>query len=292
MALVHHDGIDTYYDTFGSPDDPTLLLVNGLGSQCIMYPDEWCKKFAATGHRVIRFDNRDVGLSTHFPDPVSITDVDAALNQGRRPDIPYDLADMAADGMAVLDALDIERAHVLGLSMGGMIVQRMAIDHPDRLLSMTSVMSTTGEPEHGQATAEARAAFSRPPATNRADYVAQALEGQLIWGTPGQVDPDMVSAMYGAMWDRAADPSSGSRQLAAILADGSRADELRQLDVPTLVMHGTADALIDIGGGRRTAELVPGATFVALEGMGHDYPRAYWDRWVDTWQQFVADLAP
>lgn len=290
MPTVRHDGVDTYYETFGSASDPTLLVVNGLGSQCIMFRDEWCRRFAATGHRVVRFDNRDAGLSTHHEQVPSLRAVATALIEGRRPVIPYTLADMAYDGIAVLDDLGVERAHVLGVSMGGMIAQRMAIDHPGRLLSMTSTMSSTGEPEYGQATPEATASLRQPAPTTRDEYVQRALAGQRIWGTPGQVDVDEMAALYGAAWDRRADPTSGARQLAAILADGSRADELRDLRVPTLVMHGTADTLIDMSGGRRTAELVPGATFVALEGMGHDYPESFWDEWIRHWHHFVSGL--
>jgi pimeloyl-ACP methyl ester carboxylesterase len=188
---------------------------------------------------------------------------------------------MAAHVIAVLDALDIEQAHVMGLSMGGMIVQTLAIEHPDRLRSVTSVMSTTGELDVGQSTPEAQARLFGPPATDRASAIANHLEGLRIWGSPGKVD-EVTQAQYaGEAFDRAFDPPGVARQIAAVMASGSRADALRNVKVPTLVLHGSADTLLDPSGGRRTAELIPGARFVLIEGMGHDYPEAFWDEWVD-----------
>jgi pimeloyl-ACP methyl ester carboxylesterase len=188
---------------------------------------------------------------------------------------------MAADVVAVLDALGVERAHVMGLSMGGMIVQTLAIEHPERLRSITSVMSTTGELDVGQPSPEAQARLFAPPATDRASAIANHLAGLRIWGSPGHVDEEAQSAYAGEAFDRAFDPAGVARQLMGITASGARADGLRQVSVPTLVLHGSADRLIDPSGGRRTAELVPGARFVLMEGMGHDYPRAFWDEWVD-----------
>ena len=290
MPIAAHDGVETYYETFGSPTDPTLLLVNGLGSQCIMYRDEWCERFVATGHHVVRFDNRDMGRSTHHEGVPSLADVVAAVRDGRTPPVPYTLTDMAGDAVAVLDDLGVDRAHVMGLSMGGMIVQRLAIDHPARLRSVTSVMSTTGEADVGQMSTAAAAHFNRAPATSRDDYVAGSLAGLAIWGSPGHVDEADMAELYGAAFDRRFDPSATARQVAAVLADGSRADDLARVELPVLVMHGTADTLIDPSGGRRTAELVPGAQHVEIDGMGHDYPRVFWDLWVETWRDFVGRL--
>jgi pimeloyl-ACP methyl ester carboxylesterase len=282
MAVARNGSVEIYYETFGDPADPTLVLVNGLGSQCINFRTEWCDRFVAKGFHVVRMDNRDVGLSTHFSEVTpDLAGLIAALTAGEPADAPYRLSDMAADVVAVLDALGVERAHVMGLSMGGMIVQALAIEHPERLRSMTSVMSTTGELDVGQASAEARTRLFAPPATNRESAIANHLAGLRIWGSPGKVDEDAQARFAGEAYDRAFDPAGVGRQIMAVTASGSRAEGLKDVQVPTLVLHGSADALIDPSGGRRTAELVPGARFVLMEGMGHDYPQAYWDQWVE-----------
>jgi pimeloyl-ACP methyl ester carboxylesterase len=268
MAFATNGAVQIFYEIFGDAGDPTLVLVNGLGSQCVNYRVEWCERFVAKGFRVVRMDNRDVGLSTHFSD--------SPPNQ-----VAYTLSDMAADVIAVLDALGVDRAHVMGLSMGGMIVQTLAIEHAPRLRSVTSVMSTTGEPDVGQSTPEAQARLFGPPATDRASAIANHLEGLRIWGSPGKVDEEAQAKHAGEAFDRAFDPPGVARQIMGVMASGSRADGLRGVAVPTLVMHGSADTLLDPSGGRRTAELIPGARFVLLEGMGHDYPEAFWDEWVD-----------
>jgi pimeloyl-ACP methyl ester carboxylesterase len=269
MPYAVNDDCKLYYETFGSDTDPTLLLVNGLSSQCIMYRVEWCQRFVDAGFHVIRFDNRDVGLSTHYGD-AELDDQGAA----------YRIADMAADAVAVLDAAGVERAHAMGLSMGGMIVQQMAIHHRDRLLSITSVMSRTGEPEYGQATPEAIAQLTSPPATDRESAVQRHFAGQRIWGSPAFADEQRWRRDAEESFDRCFDPKGVTRQFFAIGASGSWADDLPGVTTPTLVMHGNKDALIDISGGRRTAELIPGAKFVEIDGMGHDYPPELWDRWV------------
>lgn len=268
-----------YYECFGSPDHPTLLLVNGLGSQCINYDEAWCELFAAEGFQVIRFDNRDVGLTTHYGD-APVDDSGAA----------YTLRDMADDAVAVLDAVGVERAHVMGLSMGGMIVQQLAIHHRDRLLTMTSVMSRTGEPEYGQSTPEAYALLTAPPVTDREEVLDRAVESMHVWGSPAYRDEARARAQAERAHERAFDPSGVARQFRAVGAAGSWADELPGVTTPTLVMHGNADTLIDISGGRRTAELIPGAVFVEIDGMGHDYPPEFWRRWIDEWTTFVASV--
>ena len=269
MPFARNHDCELYFDTFGTLSDPTLLLVNGLGSQCLNYADAWCEKFVARGFHVIRFDNRDVGLSTHFTDtPV-----------GERGEA-YMLSDMAQDAIAVLDANDIERAHVMGLSMGGMIVQTLAIEHPDRLLSMTSVMSDTSEPEYRSSSPEAWAHLTRPPATNRDEYVAGHIAGMRIWGSPAFADDDRWRADAEEAFDRCFDPAGTRRQFLAVEASPPRAELLRKVELPVLVIHGDCDTLIGVEGGRRTAELIPGARLEVIEGMGHDYPPQMWDRWV------------
>jgi pimeloyl-ACP methyl ester carboxylesterase len=269
MPFARNHDCELYFDTFGTLSDPTLLLVNGLGSQCLNYADAWCEKFVARGFHVIRFDNRDVGLSTHFTDtPV-----------GERGEA-YMLSDMAQDAIAVLDANDIERAHVMGLSMGGMIVQTLAIEHPDRLLSMTSVMSDTSEPEYRSSSPEAWAHLTRPPATNRDEYVAGHIAGMRIWGSPAFADDDRWRADAERAFDRCFDPAGTRRQFLAVEASPPRAELLRKVELPVLVIHGDCDTLIGVEGGRRTAELIPGARLEVIEGMGHDYPPQMWDRWV------------
>jgi pimeloyl-ACP methyl ester carboxylesterase len=281
MAMARNGDVEIYYETFGSPAQPPLLLVNGLGSQCINYRSEWCERFAAS-YFVIRFDNRDVGLSTKFsaftPDVVGLLH---QLGAGEAGHVAYRLTDMADDAVAVLDDLGLERAHVLGVSMGGMIAQTMAIEHPARLLSLTSIMSTTGDSDVGQASPEAQERIMAPPAQDRDGYIAAHLAGLRVWGSPACYDEERLTTNAGEAFDRCFDPAGTTRQMMAIISSGSRTAALSEVTVPTLVLHGDADRLVDASGGRRTAEAVPGARFVLLEGMGHDYPPQYWDPIID-----------
>jgi pimeloyl-ACP methyl ester carboxylesterase len=270
MGTATNEKVEIHFESFGDPGKPTLLLVNGLGSQCINYAPEWCQMFSAEGFRVIRFDNRDVGLSTK-------------LDGGG-----YALTDMAEDAVAVLDALGVHKAHVMGCSMGGMIVQRLAIDHPDRLLSVTSVMSRTGEPGEGDSSADALAFLLAPPPSSRSAYVEHQVAALRVYGSkPEWLDETAIRARAGAAFDRCFCPEGIARQMQAVMKDGSRAEQLRAVDLPVLVIHGSRDTLIDPSGGRRTAELIPGARYVEIEGMGHDYPTAVWEHWVRTWSEFV-----
>lgn len=276
MAWATNGDCRLWYETFGERSRPALLMVNGLGSQSINYADDWCALFAARGLYVIRFDNRDVGLSSDFADaPVG--------EHGNA----YTVSDMAADGMAVLDAEGIDRAHVMGLSMGGMIVQTMAIEHPDRLLSATSVMSRTGEAGYGDSTPEAFALLTAPPATDRETYVQGSIAGLRCWGSPEFADETRWRADAERAFDRAFRPDGTRRQFLAVAASGSRSEALRGVRVPFLVLHGSADTLIPPSGGERTAELVPGARYVLIDGMGHDYPPQLWQRWVDEVAGFI-----
>jgi pimeloyl-ACP methyl ester carboxylesterase len=276
MATALNGTCEIYYETFGDPGDPPLLLVNGLGGQCINYHEDWCAMFVARGLHVVRFDNRDVGLSSKFD----------SAPEGDHGEA-YSISDMAGDAIAVLGAIGVERTHVMGLSMGGMIVQVMAIEHPHRLLSMTSVMSHTGEAGYGQPTPEAFARLTAPPAVDRESFISGHVDGLRVWGSPAFADEARWRRDAGRAFDRCFHPSGTMRQSRAILAAPPRAGLLRQVTTPTLVIHGDRDTLIDASGGRRTAELVPGARFEIIEGMGHDYPPQLWGRWVELVGTFI-----
>jgi pimeloyl-ACP methyl ester carboxylesterase len=289
MPTVGVNGIEVFYERFGDAGDPALLMVCGLGMQSVGFEDELVSQLVALGLQVIRYDNRDVGLSSWIDGAVD--DIGAAVMtafMGGEVDAPYTLSDMAADGIALLDVLDIGSAHILGASMGGMIVQTMAIEHPDRVRSMTSVMSTTGEPEYGTPDPECLSALVSimAPAETRAERVESGVELQRIIGTVGGWDERRVQDRVELLVDRAYNPAGVARQLLAILASGHRGEQLPQVTVPTMVLHGDADRLVDLSGGRRTAELVPGAELRVMEGMGHDLPPGYWGRAV----QAVADV--
>jgi pimeloyl-ACP methyl ester carboxylesterase len=235
--------------------------------------------------QVIRYDNRDCGLSTHFPEAGAADIPNAVLTAftGGTVEAPYLLSDMAADGIALLDALGIDGAHVVGTSMGGMIAQTMAIEHPDRVRSLTSVMSITGESEYGIFDPDCLAGIAAVMVLieSREERVRQGVELQKLIGTESEFDLDRVTARVEMFVDRAYDPDGTGRQMLAILASGDRVEGLRSLEIPAMVLHGDADRLVDVSGGRRTAELVPGAELRIMEGMGHDLPPAYWDRFVD-----------
>ena len=275
-------GIDIEYDTFGEPTDPALLLVMGYTAQMINWPDELVQAIADEGLFVIRFDNRDCGLSSKLDgqlvDPMVV--LGAILSGDTVPPVPYTLSDMAADGIGLLDHLGIERAHIAGASMGGMIVQTMAIDHPTRIASLTSIMSTVGDQRVGAPTAEARTALLTPPPTERAEYIEASVRGK-VWHSKRFYDADAIKSLAAASFDRSFYPEGSTRQLAAIYASGDRSPQLATLDVPTLVIHGRDDTLISPEGGERTAELIPGSRFLLVSDMGHDLPRPLWPVIVD-----------
>ena len=279
MPIAPSNGIELCYETFGAPADPTLLLVMGLGSQMVHWPDDFCAALVDRGFHVVRFDNRDTGESTRFDD-IASPGVRAAIGGGDVA-VPYLLADMADDAVGLLDHLGVDRAHVFGVSMGGMIAQTVAIRHPERVASLASVMSTTGEPGVGTPTGEAMNALMAPPPTTREAYQDAAVHHAHVWGSPGLFDEERLRETAGRAWDRGYNPAGTARQLVAIMSSGSRSAELAQLSVPTLVVHGTADTLVQPSGGERTAEVVPDAKLLLVEGMGHDLAPPLWPQIID-----------
>ena len=275
------DGVSIAYETFGEPGDPPVLLVMGLGAQLIAWHEDFCSMLAGRGRYVIRYDNRDCGRSARFDDhPVDVGALIATVSRGdvdaARAMLPYSLQDMADDGLGLLTALGIEQAHIVGSSMGGMIAQAMAIGHPDRVLTLTSMMSSTGEPAYGRPTPAAQQALFDPRPSDREGYIATS-ERALTWSSRRYADLHAIRELAAQSYDRAYYPAGVGRQLGAMLLAGSRADALKALNVPTLVIHGTDDTLVDPSGGRRTAELIPGATLLLITDMGHDRPRELWD---------------
>lgn len=278
-------GVSIAYETFGDPGDSPVLLVMGFGAQMIAWHEDFCRALADRGHYVIRYDNRDCGLSTKFDGhPVDMGKFIAAVSSGDIPAavamVPYRLQDMADDALGLLTALGLERAHVVGASMGGMIAQTMAIAHPERVLTLTSMMSSTGESDYGQPSPEAQAVLFGPKPADREGYVAAA-ENELVWASKRYGDAAVLRELAAKSYDRAYYPAGIGRQLGAMILSGSRADALRELRVPTLVIHGLDDTLIDPSGGRRTAELVPGARLLLVPDMGHDRPRVLWPELLD-----------
>lgn len=264
MPRATNGDVGIEYESFGDPGDPTILLINGLGSQMTRWPEAFCAKLVAKGYRAIRFDNRDTGKSTWFKD-------------GDR----YTLSDMAADAVAVLDAEGVGQAHVAGVSMGGMITQAVAIEHPDRVLSITSIMSASGAPGTLDPKPEAGATLTTAPPDPKADYegyLAHVVASATTIGSPGYPWPP------GALRQRAIDeharafnPTGSVRQMGAIRADGDRTERLGRLTVPAVVLHGADDPLVQLKGGEATAAAIPGAELRVIPGMGHDLPPALFD---------------
>jgi pimeloyl-ACP methyl ester carboxylesterase len=286
------DGITLCYDTFGDPSNPTLLLIMGLGAQMTAWEGDFCEQIASHGFHVVRFDNRDAGLSTFMPEPVDVFQIIQQVGAGETPEVPYLLADMARDTVGLLDHLGVAQAHVVGASLGGMIAQTVAIEHPDRVASLTSIMSTTGDPDVGQPTSEALGVLLTSPPQTREQLQDRRVAGAQAFGSTGLWDEVAVRESAGEQWDRKHDATGVARQLVAILASGSRSERLRFLDVPTLVVHGTIDNLVGMSGGERTAEVVPDAKLLLVEGMGHDLPLPLWPRIVEAMTTHAAQHPP
>jgi pimeloyl-ACP methyl ester carboxylesterase len=279
MAQVSANGINIEYERFGPEDRETVLLIMGLSAQLTMWPVELCEELVARGYHVVRFDNRDIGLSTKF-DEVGIPDMGAligALMAGTKPDAPYSLDDMAADAVGLLNVLGIEKAHIVGASMGGMIAQLVAINHPAKVLSLTSIMSTTGNAELPQAKPEAMAALAAP-APDPNDLEAVVARGMNTWktiGSPGHPTDDVLLRKWVLRdFNRSFYPHGILRQMAAIVSNGDRREKLKSVTVPTVVLHGIDDPLVPVEGGRDTAASIPGAELIEVPGMGHDFPLA------------------
>jgi pimeloyl-ACP methyl ester carboxylesterase len=279
-GVVPANGIQIAYETFGDRGARPLLMVMGLGAPMLTWHPDLCKLLAGRGFLVIRYDNRDVGRSTHLHDAPE-PDVRAALRRGDVSSAAYTLDDMAEDGFGLLDALGLTVAHVLGASLGGMIAQTMAVRHPERVLSLTSIMSTPS-PALANTTPEAGAALLRPPATSREGSIARATDIARIIGSPGYPpDNEWRAELAGRIWDQGLDPAGVMRQWMAILASGDRTEAVRGIRIPTLVVHGDSDPLINVAAGRRTAELIKDAELMVVPGMGHDLPRPVWPALAD-----------
>ena len=281
--------IELEYDHFGNPTDPALLLIMGFTAQMVAWDEEFCTQLADRGHFVIRFDNRDCGLSTKLHGVPSNSDavIMAAMMETEMPPVPYTLSDMAADAMKVLDHLNIERAHIMGASMGGMIAQTVAIEHPHRVKTLISVMSQPGELTVGQPTQEAMELIVTPAPSDRDEYIAFAPKWQL-WQSKKYRSDEVSRRNAIRDFDRSNYPEGGPRQMAAIYASGSRAEGLQKLEVPTLVIHGTDDQLITPSGGERTAELIPNSTLLMVDDMGHDMPQPLWPFYLDAISKHTA----
>ena len=272
MTSQTANGIQIEYDTFGDETSPPVLLIMGLGVQMTLWDPAFCQAIADAGYYVIRFDNRDIGLSTWFDDAGTIELADLL---GGTAVAPYSLADMAADAAGLLDALGIESAHIVGASMGGMIAQTFAIEFPEKTRTLTSIMSTTGDGAVGQPSPDALGALLGPVPTSRDEAIERSVQTSKVIGSPGYPYAEAdLRAYAGADFDRSFHPAGMSRQLAAVVTQPDRTAALSTLNVPTLVVHGADDPLVDPSGGRATANAVPGAQLKIVPGMGHDIPPA------------------
>jgi pimeloyl-ACP methyl ester carboxylesterase len=285
-------GITLCYETFGEESDPPLLLVMGLGMQMLGWPDDFCRQLAERGFYVVRFDNRDAGRSTHIKGrPPSV----GQLLRRRISPVLYTLSDMAEDAAVLLRELGLEPAHVVGASMGGMIAQTLAAEHPGSVRSLVSIMSSTGSRWSGQPSfAIYRYFLSRAPA-DREGYIERTVQVFTAIGSRGlPQDTERHRDIAGRSWDRGFDPAASGRQLGAIIASGNRTGRLRSIAAPTLVIHGSKDPMVNRSGGRATARAIPRAQMLTIQGMGHDLPEAAWPQLLDAISQHAhaADREP
>jgi pimeloyl-ACP methyl ester carboxylesterase len=280
------NGVELCFETFGDPGEPTMLLVMGLATQMVGWPDEFCEQLADRGYHVIRFDNRDIGRSQTMDFPVPT--VRQLLLRDKRA-ARYTLEHMAADGIGLLDHLGIDRAHVVGVSMGGMIAQTMAARHPDRVISLASIISNTGARWSGQPSPRMYPMLLKKPPRDREGYVRHTVDVFKKIGSQGfPIDEDELRRTAERSFDRGLNPAGSTRQLAAIIASGDRTPLLRTITAPTVVIHGRKDRLVPASGGRATAKAIPGARLVIIDGMGHDLPRGAWPRLLDSIEENAA----
>ncbi len=282
--LARANGIELCYEIFGEASAEPLLLIMGLGAQMIHWPDDFCRQLAARGFRVIRFDNRDIGHSTKLSGGKRLSPIELLKLRFFRIPVaaPYRLHDMAQDTVALMDALSVKSAHVVGASMGGMIAQEMAISFPQRLRSLTSIMSTTGDPKVPPPSREAAAVLMAPPPATKEEYFARYAQTWKILRAGHFPEDEALDREHAERtYARGLNPAGVGRQLRAILASGSRKERLRAVKVPALVIHGTADPLVHPAGGRDTAASIPGAKLVMIEGMGHALPIQMWPEIID-----------
>ena len=294
MPMAHVNGLDIAYETHGDPANPPLLMVMGLGSQLVHWPDELIEGLVNRGLYVIRFDNRDIGLSQKLDDkgvPV-IGQILEDLGAGKTVEGPYSDKDMADDAAALLDHLGIESAHIHGVSMGGMITQRLGVHHPEKCRSLIVHMSTTGAPGLKPATPEAMGALLVPPPSPDRDVVIEHSVGvRNAIGSPGYPsDPERIKEYTARAYDRCYDRDGVARQLAAILTSGSRREAIQAIKTPTLVIHGIDDPLVPVDGGEDVAAQIEGARLELIEGYGHDLPLQLCDRFVDLIAGFVEEV--
>jgi pimeloyl-ACP methyl ester carboxylesterase len=282
VPIARANGIELCYETFGNASDRPLLMITGLGAQLLQWDEPFCEALAARGHFAIRFDNRDVGLSTRF-DHAGVPDLAALLKPGAdRSGVPYTLADMADDAAELLAALGLESAHAFGASMGGMIAQTLAVRHPRRVRSLISLYSSTGNPALPPAKPAAMAVLMAPRPADRAAAIEATLNAAVATSGPAYpIDPAWMRAKAARLYDRSVTPNAAARHLAAVTASGNRAAALAAVTAPTLVIHGTADPLVPVEGGRDTARSIPGAELWEIEGLGHGIPPALWSSLAD-----------
>jgi pimeloyl-ACP methyl ester carboxylesterase len=282
--MARANGVDLCYEIFGDPAAEPLILIMGLGSQMIQWDDDFCRQLAARGFRVIRFDNRDIGQSSKLSGGKPLSPIELLkLRLFKIPvKAPYRLSDMAEDTVGLMDVLGIKSAHIVGLSMGGMIAQEIAISFPQRVRSLTSIMSTTGNPKIPGPTREAMAVLMAPPPKSKEEYLARyGNTWKVLRAGSFPEDEALDPARAERTYARGLSPAGTGRQLRAILASGSRKERLRSVKAPTLVIHGTVDPLVHPAGGKDTAASIPGAKLVMIEGMGHALPLRVWSQIID-----------
>jgi pimeloyl-ACP methyl ester carboxylesterase len=286
--IARANGIDLCYEIFGDADAEPMLLIMGLGAQMIHWDDDFCRQMAARGFRVIRFDNRDIGQSSKLHGGGRLTPVELFKLRFLKIPVaaPYKLYDMAQDTIALMDVLKIRSAHIVGASMGGMIAQEIAIAFPERVRSLVSIMSTTGNPRIPPPSREATAVLMAPPATTRDEFIARyARTWNVLRAGSFPEDEALDRARAERTFERGINPAGSGRQLRAILASGSRKERLRAVKAPTLVIHGTVDPLVRPEGGKDTAASIPGAKLMMVEGMGHALPVTMWPPIIDAIDQ-------